>query len=97
MSTASRCASCRADDVGVPAAPGRVGASAQRGTHRRGGVCRDPLLDGPRERLLVVSATWARRRPSRARRDPLREADVLVLESTYGDRNHRTMADTELN
>jgi metallo-beta-lactamase family protein len=54
------------------------------------------LHDGPRERLLVVSGDLGEASPLVVRdRDPLREADVLVLESTYGDRNHRTMEDTE--
>ncbi|MGE5712509.1 MAG: MBL fold metallo-hydrolase RNA specificity domain-containing protein [Betaproteobacteria bacterium] len=54
------------------------------------------LRDGPRERLLVVSGDLGEASPLVVRdRDPLREADVLVLESTYGDRNHRSMEDTE--
>ncbi len=54
------------------------------------------LRDGPRDRLLVVSGDLGEASPLVVRdRDPLREADVLVLESTYGDRNHRSMADTE--
>ena len=54
------------------------------------------LRDGPRERVLVVSGDLGEASPLVVRdRDPLREADVLVLESTYGDRNHRSMEDTE--
>jgi metallo-beta-lactamase family protein len=54
------------------------------------------LRDGSRERLLVVSGDLGEASPLVVRdRDPLREADVLVLESTYGDRNHRTMEETE--
>ncbi len=54
------------------------------------------LRDGPRDRLLVVSGDLGEASPLVVRdRDPLHEADVLVLESTYGDRNHRTMEDTE--
>jgi metallo-beta-lactamase family protein len=54
------------------------------------------LRDGPRERLLVVSGDLGEASPLVVRdRDPLREADVLVLESTYGDRNHRSMDETE--
>ncbi len=54
------------------------------------------LRDGPRERLLVVSGDLGEASPLVVRdRDPLREADVLVLESTYGDRNHRSMEETE--
>jgi len=54
------------------------------------------LREGARERLLVVSGDLGEASPLVVRdRDPLGEADVLVLESTYGDRNHRTMQDTE--
>lgn len=54
------------------------------------------LREGARERLLVVSGDLGEASPLIVRdRDPLREADVLVLESTYGDRNHRSMQDTE--
>jgi len=54
------------------------------------------LREGARERLLVVSGDLGEASPLVVRdRDPLREADVLVLESTYGDRNHRTMEATE--
>jgi metallo-beta-lactamase family protein len=49
-----------------------------------------------RERLLVVSGDLGEASPLLVRpRDPVAAADVLVVESTYGDRNHRSMADTE--
>jgi metallo-beta-lactamase family protein len=55
------------------------------------------LREGARERLLVVSGDLGEASPLVVRdRDPLREADVLVLESTYGDRNHRSLQDTEV-
>jgi metallo-beta-lactamase family protein len=51
--------------------------------------------DGGRSRTIVFSGDIG---PSDARlmRNPtqLRKADILVLESTYGDRNHRSRADT---
>ncbi|MCA3217132.1 MAG: MBL fold metallo-hydrolase [Burkholderiales bacterium] len=48
------------------------------------------------ERLLVVSGDIGEPSPLVVRaRTPLRAADVLVLESTYGDRNHRALAATE--
>ena len=54
------------------------------------------LRDGGRTRLLVVSGDLGEASPLVVRdREPLAEADVLVLESTYGDRNHRSMEDTE--
>ncbi len=54
------------------------------------------LRDGPRERLLVASGDLGEVSPLVVReRQPLAAADVLVLESTYGDRNHRALADTE--
>jgi metallo-beta-lactamase family protein len=54
------------------------------------------FTDGGRERRLVVSGDLGEASPLVVRdRDPLRESDVLVLESTYGDRNHRSMEDTE--
>jgi metallo-beta-lactamase family protein len=54
------------------------------------------VRDGPRERLLVVSGDLGEASPLVVRdRDALEEADVLVMESTYGDRNHRPLAETE--
>jgi metallo-beta-lactamase family protein len=49
-----------------------------------------------RERLLVVSGDLGEASALVVRdRDPVAAADVLVMESTYGDRNHRSMAETE--
>jgi len=49
-----------------------------------------------RERLLVVSGDLGEASALLVRdRDPVTAADVLVIESTYGDRNHRSMAETE--
>jgi metallo-beta-lactamase family protein len=54
------------------------------------------ISEGRRERILVVSGDIGEASPLVVRdREPLREADVLVVESTYGDRNHRSMVDTE--
>lgn len=54
------------------------------------------LRDGARERLLVVSGDIGEPSPLVVReRDAVVDADVLVVESTYGDRNHRSMEDTE--
>jgi len=54
------------------------------------------LRDGARERTLVVSGDLGEASPLVVRdRAPLVEADVLVVESTYGDRNHRSLAETE--
>ena len=54
------------------------------------------LRDGPRERKLVVSGDLGEASPLVVRdRAPLVDADVLVMESTYGDRNHRSMTETE--
>jgi metallo-beta-lactamase family protein len=49
-----------------------------------------------RERRLVVSGDLGEPSPLLVReRDRVAAADVLVVESTYGDRNHRSMEDTE--
>jgi metallo-beta-lactamase family protein len=49
-----------------------------------------------RERLLVISGDVGEASALVVRdRDPVAAADVLVVESTYGDRNHRSMAETE--
>jgi metallo-beta-lactamase family protein len=57
---------------------------------------RSACATAARERTLVVSGDLGEASPLVVRdRDPLGVADVLVLESTYGDRNHRSMADTE--
>src|SRR5512137_2078138 len=54
------------------------------------------LRDGARERKLVVSGDIGEASPLVVRdRAPLVDADVLVMESTYGDRNHRSREDTE--
>ena len=54
------------------------------------------LRDGKRERKLVMSGDIGEASPLVVRdRAPLVDADVLVMESTYGDRNHRSLADTE--
>jgi metallo-beta-lactamase family protein len=54
------------------------------------------LNERGRQRTLVVSGDLGEASPLVVRdRDPLGEADVLVLESTYGDRNHRSMDETE--
>jgi metallo-beta-lactamase family protein len=54
------------------------------------------LRDGTRDRKLVVSGDIGEASPLVVRdRSPLVDADVLVMESTYGDRNHRTLAETE--
>lgn len=54
------------------------------------------VREGTRQRLLVVSGDLGETSPLIVRdRDPLHEADLLVLESTYGNRNHRSMQETE--
>jgi len=54
------------------------------------------VRDGTRERKLVVSGDIGEASPLVVRdRAPLVDADVLVMESTYGDRNHRSLAATE--
>jgi metallo-beta-lactamase family protein len=54
------------------------------------------LADGGRRRTLVASGDLGERSALLVRdRDPPPAADVLVVESTYGDRNHRSMQDTE--
>jgi metallo-beta-lactamase family protein len=54
------------------------------------------IREGRHERTLVVSGDIGEASPLVVRdRDPLREVDVLVMESTYGNRNHRSMEDTE--
>ncbi|GAB4483667.1 MAG: MBL fold metallo-hydrolase [Burkholderiaceae bacterium] len=54
------------------------------------------LRDGGRERTLVVSGDLGEASPLVVRdRETPGAADVLVVESTYGDRNHRSLADTE--
>ena len=54
------------------------------------------VSEAGREHRLVVSGDLGEASPLMVRdREPLHEADVLVLESTYGDRNHRSMAETE--
>jgi metallo-beta-lactamase family protein len=54
------------------------------------------LADGGRRRTLLVSGDLGEKSALLVRdRDPPPAADVLVVESTYGDRNHRTLEDTE--
>lgn len=54
------------------------------------------LRDGAHERLLVVSGDIGEPSPLVVReRDAVVDADILVVESTYGDRNHRSMDETE--
>jgi metallo-beta-lactamase family protein len=54
------------------------------------------LRDGGRDRRLVVSGDIGEASPLVVRdRTPLVDADVLVMESTYGDRNHRSLVETE--
>ncbi|HTN49884.1 MAG TPA: MBL fold metallo-hydrolase [Burkholderiaceae bacterium] len=54
------------------------------------------LRDGPRERLLVVSGDIGEASPLVVRkRAAAVDADILVMESTYGDRNHRSLQETE--
>jgi metallo-beta-lactamase family protein len=54
------------------------------------------VRDGAHERKLVVSGDIGEASPLVVRdRAPLVDADVLVMESTYGDRNHRTLSETE--
>jgi len=54
------------------------------------------LRDRGRSRTLVVSGDLGEASPLIVRdRDTPGSADVVVVESTYGDRNHRSLADTE--
>ena len=54
------------------------------------------LRDGKHDRKLVISGDIGEASPLVVReRTPLGDADVVVMESTYGDRNHRALADTE--
>jgi metallo-beta-lactamase family protein len=54
------------------------------------------LADGGRRRTLLVSGDLGENSALLVRdRDPPPAADVLVVESTYGDRNHRSLEDTE--
>ena len=52
--------------------------------------------DGGRRRTLLASGDLGEKSALLVRdRDPPPAADVLVVESTYGDRNHRSLQDTE--
>lgn len=54
------------------------------------------VRDRGHDRTLVVSGDLGEASPLVVRhRAPLVDADVLVMESTYGDRNHRSLAATE--
>ena len=54
------------------------------------------LAEGRRRRTLLASGDLGEDSPLLVRdRSPPPAADVLVVESTYGDRNHRPLADTE--
>ncbi len=54
------------------------------------------LDDGGRKRRLTVSGDLGEASPLLVSdRAPRSDCDVLVMESTYGDRNHRPLADTE--
>ena len=54
------------------------------------------LRDGGRTRRLVISGDLGEASPLLVRdRVSIAQADVLVVESTYGDRNHRPIAETE--
>jgi metallo-beta-lactamase family protein len=54
------------------------------------------LVDAGRKRRLLVSGDLGEASPLLVSdRQPRSDCDVLVLESTYGDRNHRPLADTE--
>jgi metallo-beta-lactamase family protein len=54
------------------------------------------LVDGGRRRTLVASGDLGENSALLVRdRDPPPAADVLVVESTYGDRNHRSLEQTE--
>jgi metallo-beta-lactamase family protein len=54
------------------------------------------VRDRGRERRLIVSGDLGEASALVVRdRAPLTDADVLVMESTYGDRNHRSLAATE--
>jgi metallo-beta-lactamase family protein len=54
------------------------------------------VRDGARDRKLVVSGDLGEASPLVVRdRAAFTDADVLVMESTYGDRNHRSLEATE--
>ncbi len=54
------------------------------------------LVDGGRRRTLLASGDLGEESALLVRdRDPPPAADVLVVESTYGDRNHRSLDETE--
>ena len=55
------------------------------------------VADGNRTRALLVSGDLGEASPLLVsdRAPPAAAAEVLVIESTYGDRNHRSLADTE--
>lgn len=54
------------------------------------------LVDAGRKRRLLVSGDLGEASPLLVSdRQPRSDCDVLVVESTYGDRNHRPLADTE--
>ena len=54
------------------------------------------LADGGRRRTLLFSGDLGEDSALLVRdRDPPPAADIIVVESTYGDRNHRSLADTE--
>jgi len=54
------------------------------------------LAEGGRKRTLLFSGDLGEDSALLVRdRDPAPAADVIIVESTYGDRNHRSLADTE--
>ena len=65
--------------------------------HIIGAACAEiGLVDGGRRRTLLASGDLGENSALIVRdRSPPPAADVLVVESTYGDRNHRSLADTE--
>ncbi len=68
-----------------------------RAGHILGAASIELVLDGKRARTLVFSGDIGRgEQPILHQPDPPPSADVLLLESTYGDREHPSGADEEL-
>lgn len=63
--------------------------------HILGSAIIELWLEYPRRKLVFSGDLGQPARPVVRDPEPVQEADILLLESTYGDRLHRTLEDTE--